>query len=374
MDRIKITDNKAEQIAIAKDLMEEKKNKYPASTLEYIKNKIRGCMPGADESAVTDTMYITVYFYWVYGCTVDEYFMYRLFEKSYDEIKTYMLAHERVVYNQHLNKEEDAHILQNKFETYELFKDDFKREMILCRNEDDYPAFLAFVKRHPAFVVKPADSGCGNGVHKVDTAGLSEGELKQLFADLMGEKDRNKDKFNCGKFEHSILLEELIRQVPELAVVHPASVNGVRVTTVRVGDKVHIYEPWWKIGRGGQFVTSAVYGTLDAGIDAKTGIVDTKGFAENLTSFAVHPDTGTKILGYQIPEWDALCELTTKLALRLENIAYVGWDMVLTPEGWSIMEGNFRGDFMWQMYRERGMKKEFEDLIGWKCEKEFWWQ
>ena len=58
----------------------------------------------------------------------------------------------------------------------------------------------------------------------------------------------------------------------------------------------------------------------------------------------------------------------------MPTLGYVGWDFVLSKQGWCIMEGNYSGDFMWQMYRNRGMKKDFEDLIGWKLDKEFWWQ
>ena len=41
-----------------------------------------------------------------------------------------------------------------------------------------------------------------------------------------------------------------------------------------------------------------------------------------------------------------------------------------------MMEANYYGDMMWQMFLERGTKKEFGDLIGWQMdsEKPFWWQ
>jgi len=46
--------------------------------------------------------------------------------------------------------------------------------------------------------------------------------------------------------------------------------------------------------------------------------------------------------------------------------------MVLTPNGWCVMEANPEGEFLGQLYHKRGMKKEFEKIIGWKPEKEFW--
>ena len=58
---------------------------------------------------------------------------------------------------------------------------------------------------------------------------------------------------------------------------------------------------------------------------------------------------------------------------ELSTYGYVGWDLVLTPQGWCVMEGNYSGEFIFQMINGRGYKKEFEELIGWKYEKEFWW-
>ena len=45
------------------------------------------------------------------------------------------------------------------------------------------------------------------------------------------------------------------------------------------------------------------------------------------------------------------------------------------PKGWVIVEGNFYGQSLWQMCFQRGMKKEFEELIGWHMDdNKVWWQ
>jgi len=38
------------------------------------------------------------------------------------------------------------------------------------------------------------------------------------------------------------------------------------------------------------------------------------------------------------------------------------------------MEGNYSGEFTFQLINGRGYKKEFEELIDWKYEKTFWWE
>ena len=245
--------------------------------------------------------------------------------------------------------------------------------MILCASEMDYPIFLDFVKKHPTFVVKPTDMSGARGVHKASVEGYSEKQLKDLYSSLLAERSKNQEKYLVGK-EKSIILEELIDQADEMAAFNPESVNGVRLTTVRVNDKIQFFQPWFKFGRGGHFITSAVFGSLDAGIEVSTGIVDTPGFAENGEIWEFHPDSHIRIQGFQIPSWKELLELATECASKLPTIGYVGWDFVYSKSGWCIMEGNYSGDFMGQLFRRRGMKKEFENLIGWKLEEEFWWQ
>ena len=369
-----ITNDPVKRIEQAKEIVEEKTNYYTEEVLESIRSIVRDRTTLTQPEEVENEMYTTIYFYWAYGCPASEYYFLDFPHKSHEEIKTFVTMREKVVYRNRLNRFEDAHFFNNKWDTYCLFKDYYGRDVIKIETDDDYSAFCEFIAKHPEFVVKPTDMGGGNGVHKVTTElSISGEEREKLFADILAENEANKKLYLRGK-ENSMILEEVLVQIPELATIHPESVNGVRVTTVRVGDKVNIFYPWFKIGRHGQFLTSAVFGTLDACIDAEKGIVFTPGCSESNERFDVHPDTGVPILGFQIPKWKELIETVTELAMKIDTVHYVGWDMVLTEKGWVLMEGNFSGDFMWQFCMQRGTKIEFEEMIGWRLTKDFWWQ
>ena len=90
----------------------------------------------------------------------------------------------------------------------------------------------------------------------------------------------------------------------------------------------------------------------------------------------VHPDTGIWVKGIQIPKWDELCALAKELALRFDTLCYIGWDFAYTvDEKWVVIEGNENGDFATtQIPYQRGRLKELQQLIGWKSEKEYWWE
>ena len=373
MDRIAITNDTAEMVRIAKGIVEEKKKKYDAGLMDMIKADVRKRCPDLSEADAQELVYVTIYNYWVYGVSFDEYFYYDFAHKTHEEKLEYMTYRVRLIYGDKINKIEMKHLLMNKFETYEYFKEFFKRDVTICRSDEDYPAFLDFIEKHPEFVVKPIDMGGGRGVHKEKAIGLDEKGKHELFDALVRESDANKKKYLRGN-ESAVILEELIDQDDDIAVFNRESVNGVRVNTLLKDGEVIIYEPWLKIGRGGNFLTSAVFGTMDAGIDPKTGVVDTHGYTETGEIWEKHPDNGIVIKGFAVPKWDELVEMAKECALKVPFFTYVAWDFALSKKGWCIMEGNYCGDFMWQLYRNRGTKKEFEELIGWKLDKEFWWQ
>lgn len=373
-DIVKITENPQEMREVAKAVLVEKADKYPPQALDMMAAYVRKRMPQATDAEVQNTVLATIYHYWVYGSTYDEYFYYDFAHKTHAEKMEYMAFRVRLLYMDHLNPKEEKHLLFNKYETYEYFKEYFKRDVILCASEKDWGTFLSFTDKHPEFVVKPTDMSGGRGVRKDSVAGLDEAGKQQFFDALLREGSANRAKFLRGE-ESSVVLEELIDQADEMAVFNPESVNGVRLPTVNVNGKISVYQPWLKIGRGGHFLTSAVFGTLDAGIDAETGIVDAPGMNESDEVYTVHPDTGIPIVGFQVPRWRELVEMAKECAAKLPKFGYVGWDFVLTKhDGWCMMEGNYSGDFMWQLYRKKGMRRDFEELIGWKLDKQFWWE
>lgn len=373
MKEIAFTTDTREMVAIAKEIVRENSKKYNAGIMDMIYKAVRDRRPEATEPEVEELVYVTIYQYWYYGVSFDEFFYYDFSHKTHEEKLEYMTYRQRLRYSDYLNQKDKVHILVNKYETYQLFQEYYKRDVIVCRTEDDYPLFLEFIQKHPEFVVKPIDMSGGRGVHKADVIGMNEKEIRTFFSELFEEMNQNRIKYLRG-MESAVIIEELIDQDERMAAFNPASINGVRLPTVLNGEEVLVYQPWLKIGRNGQFLTSAVFGTMDAGIDEKTGIVDTAGYTETGEVWYRHPDNNIQIVGFQIPQWDELIALAKECARRVPFFRFVGWDFALSKNGWCVMEANYSCDFMWQLYRERGMRKEFEELIGWRLDKRFWWE
>ena len=373
MENIIITDSKQDQIEIGQRLFQEKASIYTENIVAAIKSTITRSMTSRVRQLFSeqDLFFKSIYDYWVYGNDISEEFSLRFVDKTHEQKKEYTTLRTRTQLLDKINTKEDAYLLNDKYEAYKLLEKYYLRDVIKIAEEDDFELFLQFIKEHPVFVAKPCGAGLAIGVHKVDSRDYPD--KHGLFVQLLSEGRSCEQKYNWCRMS-SMVLEELIDQVEELAKIHPYSVNGVRVTTLRQGNDVRILYPWFKVGVNKCFVTSAAQGTFDAGIDANTGIVNTDGFMENGEGLAIHPNTNISFKGYRIPKWDMLLDTVNRLAFEIPTLPYTGWDLVLTPKGWCVMEGNYAGDFMWQMFNQKGFRREFEEMTGLSLNKDFWWQ
>lgn len=373
MFEIEIT-NDAQKMSEIGRVLFKKRRLFTNNQVEVVKDTIKRFLPKASEEELDNFFFRYYYDYIMYGFAAEQEFGFRLLNKTHEEKSQYITQQSRYLFYARLNKRDSMHILEDKYEAYKLLKDYYRREVIKVVDDSDYDAFISFIERHPIFVVKPFDLSNGMGVQKIDSNAFNS--KRDLFNYILGISDAF-DKSQDYKWSNvrGAVLEEIIIQDDSLNVMNPSSVNGIRLTTIRVNGDIHIYYPWIKVGSGGAFVVSAILGGFDACINAETGIVETDGFLESGKSIQYHPDTNCRIKGFQIPKWDELIELAKEVASKMDStINYVGWDFVLTPNGWVIMEGNFYGDVMWQMCYGKGMKEDLENLIGWKMEKKYWWQ
>jgi hypothetical protein len=91
-------------------------------------------------------------------------------------------------------------------------------------------------------------------------------------------------------------------------------------------------------------VDNCAMGGFTAAIDVETGImgkaIRTKVKSRNLEWFSNHPDSGTQIEGFQIPNWANIRDKVLDIASNISFVPYIGWDIVLTPDGFTIIEGN----------------------------------
>ena len=348
-----------------------------------IRGHIDKMMPNASAEDKIRVYYRSVYDYWAYGNTIMEGFCYNFLDKSHEEKSSYLVARIREMYINHVNDKQTAReILADKYNSYKLLKKYYQRDMIRIHSESDYDNFRMFTDKHPTFIVKPVNFAIGLYIYKDSIDNYSD--PRELFDKLLHERlrignDTTRNVLLQISGEVDLVLEEMIEQSPEMAIFHPASVNGLRIFTFKNDYDVKVFYPIFKMGSSGSLTDNANSGGLFAGINISTGIVETDIFDElnHLNDpIECHPDTNRKVRGFQIPHWDEVLSLVKELAKTLTTaINYVGWDLALTPQGWCVIEGNEYGEPIHRQIAYRtGIRKEFEQIIGWKLDKQFWWQ
>lgn len=375
MDTIQITNDIRLQIELGERIFHAKQSVYTDSVVQSINECIERCYPNFRRKELTkrDLFYISIYDYWTVGCTVAEGLYYRFIDKTFEEKKEFITLRDRLVYTNILNDKKDAHLLTNKYEAYEILKPLYKREVIRICTPEDFETFKDFVSRNSRFVAKPEGASMSIGVHLVDTNECAD--LYVLFLQLLKEgQDSHKLCSWCDSV--SVVLEEIIEQSDIMSAPHPASINNLRCISIRRGDDVEIFYPCVKIGMNNEFICSGASGSLIAAVDPQTGVVLTNGKTETLQEYDIHPDTGVRISGFQIPDWEGVKSIVREAALQFPTMSFIGWDVVHSKKGWCIMEGNFATEFVCcQLPNQRGFKEKFESLVDIHLDPyKLWWK
>jgi len=205
------------------------------------------------------------------------------------------------------------------------------------RGVDD---LLEYAQTHP-LVLKPALGAKGKGVLCLrgnansvclDGAPVNKVEVAELISRL-----------------DDYLVTPWVEQATYAAEVFPEAGNSLRLITMR--DPADDHRPFiaaaiQKFGTHASAPTDNwSRGALFVPVDVATGVLGA-GLEELSTTdgrpvwHEMHPDTGAPIRGLQVPRWEELKGALLELLTTFPFFQYVGWDVLVTEEGFCILEGN----------------------------------
>lgn len=141
--------------------------------------------------------------HFAYGYVPEEYVFYHLYDHK-DEAyrRSYVSEIERMCCRFAMNDFTESRFSDKTVE-YETLKAFYGRDAVAVRSQNDFDAFLRFIKKNPVFVEKPAISSMGKGVRLVNVQKESA-DPKEYF-----------DKLIAGGVW---LLEEEIKQSREMSI------------------------------------------------------------------------------------------------------------------------------------------------------------
>ncbi len=321
--------------------------KYYKGGLHFIKEAIdahKSKWGDIQENVITRDM---IYCLHRFGISFQDYCIYDFVGKDFKYRDSFVADKLRYHYCDILNGKNVFSLMTNKYSCYLAYKDFFKRDVLGCFSMEDRPSFDSFLNNHVEFIYKPLDGHSGHGVAKYNS-----GEIRA--SDFFAEK------LKLGPF----IIEELIRQNPEISEVHPQSVNSFRVLTFTMKGKVNVLGVTWRIGVGNAIMDNAGAGGIYARVDPLLGIVDTDAINYKGEHFDIHPDTGVKIVGYKIPKWSEALTLIHNMATHVEETTLISWDIACSDKGWLMLEANDNGDWsIIQSNSKEGKKMELYLLM-----------
>ena len=189
--------------------------------------------------------------------------------------------------------------------------------------------FVAFVRELGEVLVKASIFCSGHGIYKYRYT--DDASARALYKELYG-----------GGY----VVEEVLRQHPEMNRLNPHVINSVRVATYTDADEVHILAAAVRTsGHAEGCIDSLHAGGCACPVDAQTGVITADAFNNDFVRFAEHPLTHIPFKGFQIPMWEEAIETVraaSRHAYELPQCRILGWDLAFTPEGVAIIEGNWK--------------------------------
>jgi len=181
-------------------------------------------------------------------------------------------------------------------------------------------------------IVKPVLGGGGKGIHLISI------EDSNVVSQLQKMDSQHGDFMSEG-----YLVEEVLEQHSELDRINPYSINSIRIISMLCRDEsVEFLAAMLKTNATNAPMDNFSQGGIVIGIDLDTGKLKEDGITQYPQGkiHKQHPLTQTEFLNFQIPFWVDLKRIAAKAQEVFYHVQSVGWDIVVTPKGPVIIEGN----------------------------------
>lgn len=302
----------------------------------------------------------------VHGYTVDKYHLYNL---GVDDRKYYLNDYlkfkiERINYPYQimLNDKLVFSKIVDKVFTPEVYGY-IQNGQYYVNGEPVEEKFLwELVQTKATVMIKKCDDGGGKGIHRItfNQEGYHIDYVKKTTEQIIREL----------KGSSRYIVTEYIEQAEYSREIYENATNTIRIMTMRdkKSKEVSIMLAIHKFGSHSSAPTDNIEkGGVSCPIDLETGTI-TKAMIMKpygLEWLESHPDSNRKIVGVQLPHWERVKSEVIRISRELEMIHYVGWDVVITDEGFKIIEGNNNPGLGVQFHipflKDKKIKKFFMD-------------
>ncbi|SFC62231.1 sugar-transfer associated ATP-grasp domain-containing protein [Butyrivibrio sp. YAB3001] len=215
---------------------------------------------------------------------------------------------------------------------------------------------IDYLKKYQKSVLKWNGRGGGFGTYVISF------EDGNMFVNGKQETEENVE--NLFKRKGDAILCEYITQSEFASSLYPYTTNTIRIVCAKKkGDReAKFITAIQRVGTKKSIpVDNLCSGGFTLEIDPETGALS-EGMAicgdkdHVLKPFKVHPDSGSELAGRRIPNWTEIKNQMVDITNKIPYLNFVAWDILLTDDGFCVIEGNASsGVAIFQMHN--GVKK-----------------
>lgn len=250
-----------------------------------------------------------------------DYQEFEFYNLNKEQRETYLTRGKNNEIIKKFNDKAKFYIFDNKEEMYKIYNKFLKRQWMVL-NENNYNDFLDFFKQNKVIIVKPIDGEGGKGIEKYEY--INDEESKIVYSSLL--------------FKKQLLVEQCIKQHPDMNKLYNKSVNTLRMFTFYKDGQAYFLQAILKVGNGGvvdNFSSGGMYTYVD-----DEGTVYAEAIDQMNNKYYKHPISNETIVGFKVPMFKEAVGMVKEAAKVVPEMGYIGWDVAISEDGPVLVEGN----------------------------------
>ena len=139
-----------------------------------------------------------------------------------------------------------------------------------------------------------------------------------------------------AEYKTDFLIQEVLRQHPDMCALNPSSINTIRIVTYRSGMDINVVYTVIRIGRDGMNIDNESAGGISAIINPD-GRIGKYAYGAPGVDMVELTDTGIRLDGYKVPSFEKALDLVRMSHLQLPYFNLIGWDIAIEEDGSPVM-------------------------------------
>lgn len=216
--------------------------------------------------------------------------------------------------------------------------------------------------------VKPIRGRGGRGAERWDYGG--RGRYRGLHSELLSDAELL-DRLRAESKQVPRIVQPRLVNCDELNDINNGALSTVRIVTcLDESGRPEVVAAAARMAIGDNHrVDNFHAGGIASAIDLDTGVLgpaSNMGMNARLGWLDRHPDCGGAITGRKLPMWDETRRLAERAHRAFDDRVIVGWDIAVTPQGPTLVEGNSAPDLdIIQRIRRSGLAdSRFAELLA----------